>query len=113
MNNAIPVFRAQYLATAGAASITSAAMPIRGNKAVLSVIIINSVNTPTFSCQMQASYDGVSWVPIGTAITQSTFGSPTPNAVGSLDYAFIRVYASCSGASAAILFDATVSLSEQ
>ena len=64
MNQAVPVFRHQFLSTTSgaAANLTSSAIPMRGNKAAVSVTIINVTTAgATLTAQVQGSYDGLAW----------------------------------------------------
>ena len=116
MNVAQTVFKNQFLSTAtgAAAVITSQAVRMDGNAAVLTVTLINVSGTVTITFILQGSYDGLAWTDIGTGVSPAltAFGVSTQSAA-SVNYAFLRVRASLSGTTVAILFDATVAMSAQ
>lgn len=109
MNQSVPVFRSQFLAANQ--KINSSAVNSLGNKVVLTVTIINIAASSTCSFYVDGSYDGVSWTEnIASALDATAFGVPTPASKSTLDYAFVRVRVSTTGAT---LFDATLAFSEQ
>lgn len=96
-----------------ASILVSPTFAMQGNKAVLSLIVNNKKGTsPSLTCQMRGSYDGAAWENIGSGVTLTDFSQKT-EAVGSLGYAFLQVIATFTGTTAAILFDATVAMSQQ
>ena len=113
MNSATSVFRDQYMDD-GAPEMTSAPIPMQGNKAVLAITGINiSGGTPVFEFQMQGSYDGAAWIAVGAAKTMTAFGYDSV-AQGSVDTAFLRVRVKkSSGTTPKILFSASIAMSEQ
>ena len=111
MNTTQMMLNNQYLSGSSDA-MTSAPISVAGNKAVLSVTVINVSSTaPTFSCRMQGSYDGSAWENAGSAVTTNSFGHYTQEEA-SISYAYLRVKAETTSAGN-ILIDASIALSEQ
>lgn len=98
--------------------VTSAPMRVLANTPVLAVTLINTEATVSaLTFQLQGSYDGHAWEPIGNAIsTLTSFGYATQKP-GKVDYVFIRVRAELTGSGTippyAALFSAMVAFSEQ
>ncbi len=113
MNQAIPLFRRQYLAQGAAESMTSEPVAAEGNEAVLSTTGIN-VESGTLTLSLEGSYDGVAWTSLVTATGLTDFGFVTAKK-SALDVAWVRARAvvSSGGSSAKAIFDVTVSFSEQ
>ncbi|MCB9833811.1 MAG: hypothetical protein H6807_15220 [Planctomycetes bacterium] len=112
MNEAVTVFRRQYLIDTGVAVITSSPIEARGNEVVLSVLLINAVvSGGRLIVYLEGSYDGQSWFDLATNVSLTAFGHGSASKSG-LDSAYVRLRA-VAEATAEVIFDATVAFSEQ
>ncbi|MCB9833814.1 MAG: hypothetical protein H6807_15235 [Planctomycetes bacterium] len=115
MNEEVEVFKNQYLEDS-TITMTSAPIPARGNKVVVSVTVLSALDSGTVTTvALQGSYDGKAWV--GTTLTTTTlpitgvmgYGS---GSLSNVDFAYVRLAASVS-ASDKTIFDASVAFSKQ
>ena len=117
MNEAVAVFRRQYVIDTGVAELTSSPIDARGNEVILSVLATNLVvtNDGTLEVTLEGSYDGQAWEDLSATVSLDEFGHGSASKSG-LDHAYVRVRGVASpgtSGSAQALFDATLAFSEQ
>jgi len=91
INQAIPIFRRQYLDETQTSSMPSEPVAAEGNEAVLAITGIN-VSSGTLTVSMEGSYDGLAWSNLVTASGLTDFGFTTVSKPA-LDVAWVRARA--------------------
>ena len=92
-------------------------VPVSGNSVVMSAFVHNTggAGTLTLTFQLEASYDGRTWLAIGSALTKSSFGYGPGTAESTVRYAWLRVTvtASSSGGNNDASCDVTITQTQQ
>ena len=103
----VKVFDSRALnAAGGATSLTSEPMPARGNRVYLAATCV-TMNTGPCVLTIEGSYDGTTWVAVGTTGTLTAFGYLTPEpTVATLTTPMVRVKAVLTAGD--VLFEASL-----